>query len=378
MLCERWFGITVKRDWFDMRILYVSDAMSVHTRRWAEAFRDAGDDVHVASFRPANMTGITVHELTSARWGKPGYLLAIPTLRRLCAALQPDVVHAQYVTSYGFISAIARLKPLVVTAWGTDVLISPQTSKLSRWLAKRALAGADKVTTVAEHMNAAVLALGVPAAKVTAMPFGVDTALFHPPLEPRPAVPPLRVISTRNFAPVYSLHTVIEAVRLVCASGTSVHLDLVGAGPLQTDLEAQVHAGGLTRHVTFHGHVDHPRLVGLLGAAHLFVSSSVSDGNNVSLNEAMACGCFPLATDIPANSQWIENGRNGGLFPAGGAPQLAEWIVRAAGDHGLREAAAIMNRRIVEQRADWRIAVQSMRELYGCLMLSRTTKWPNQ
>ena len=347
-----------------MRILYVSDALSIHTRRWAEAFRDRGAEVHIASFRPAEIRGVVVHTLPTAGLGKLGYLLAVPALRRLVARLKPEVVHAQYVTSYGFVAAMAGLKPLVVTAWGTDVLIAPRESALSRWLAQRALAAADQVTTVAEHMNTAVTALGVPADRVLALPFGVDTVRFHPPAEPRPPAAPLRVISTRNFAPVYSVHTVVDAVQRVCGGGRDVHLDLVGAGPLQAELEAQVQAAGLGARVSFHGHVDHPRLVALLGAAHVFVSSAVSDGNNVSLNEAMACGCFPLATEIPANTQWIEDGRNGGLFPPGDAARLAAWIERAATDPALCAAAAAENRRIVEQRADWRVAVERMNTVY--------------
>ena len=347
-----------------MRILYVSDAISIHTRRWAEAFRDVGAEVHVASFRAAQIPGVTVHLLPSGGLGKAGYLLAIPALRRLAARLRPDVAHAQYVSSYGFIAAMAGLKPLVVTAWGTDVLISPNESVLSRWLARRALTAADQVTTVAEHMNAAVVALGVPAAKVLAMPFGVDTVLFHPPAEPPPGPPPLRLISTRNFAPVYSVHTVIEAVRQVVSRGLAVQLDLVGAGPLRGALEGAVEAARLHSMTTFHGHVDPPTLAALLGRAHLFVSSAVSDGNNVSLNEAMASGCFPLATDIPANRQWVVDGVSGGLFPPGDAGLLAAWIERAAADAALRERAARANRRDVEARADWRVAVQCMTQLY--------------
>jgi glycosyltransferase involved in cell wall biosynthesis len=349
-----------------MRILYVCDAQSIHTRRWAEAFRDRGDEVHVASFRPACIDGVTVHLLRTSGLGKAGYLLAVPALRRLAAALKPDLVHAQYVTSYGFVAALARLKPLVVTAWGTDVLIGPRESALSRWLARHALAAADQVTTVAEHMNPAVAALGVPAERILALPFGVDTVLFHPPAEP-PA-PPLRVISTRNFAPVYSVHTVVEAVRQVHRRGLAVRLDLVGAGALQGELEAQVRAAGLGEAACFHGHVDHLRLVALLGAAHVFVSSALSDGNNVSLNEAMACGCFPLATEIAANTQWLRDGHNGGLFPAGDAARLAAWIERAAAEPALRAAAARENRRIVEDRADWRVGVQRMGALYERLV----------
>lgn len=354
-----------------MRILYVADAQSVHTRRWAEAFRDLGAQVHVASFRPAQIAGVPVHRLPTGGLGRAGYLLALPVLRRLAARLRPEVVHAQYLTSYGFLAAAAGLRPLVVTAWGSDVLVSPRESRVARALVGYALRHADRVTTVAEHMNAAVVALGAPAGRVVAVPFGVDTTLFRPPAAPRGEPPPLRVICTRNFAPVYSVHTLVEAVRMLHGRGLALALDLVGAGPLRDDLQSQVQAAGLAPVTVFHGHVDHPRLVKLLGAAHVFVSPAVSDGNNVSLNEAMACGCFPVATDIPANAQWLEQGRNGLLFRAGDAVGLAEALARAAGDAALRETAAVVNRLIVEQRADWQVNVQRMRGIYDGLIAAQ-------
>ena len=354
-----------------MRILYVSDAASVHTRRWAQAFRHAGADVHVASLRPAQIDGVTVHVLPTFGLGKLGYLLCVPALRSLAQRLRPDVVHAQYVTSYGFLAAAARLAPLVVTAWGTDVLISPQESRVARWLAGRALRAADRVTTVAEHMNAAVIALGAAPARVQALPFGVDTELFRPPEQPRAELPPLRVISTRNFAPVYSVATVIDAVDRVRAAGIALRLDLVGDGPLRGELEAQVRRANLADIVHFHGHVDARELVRLLGLAHVFVSSALSDGNNVSLNEAMACGCYPIATDIPANAQWLRDSNSGALFAPGDAARLASCIEAAAGDAAGRSVAARENRAIVERRADWRKGVRRMQSLYEELMRER-------
>ena len=354
-----------------MRILYVADAQSVHTRRWAECFRDQGADVHVASFRPAQITGVTVHTLPTAGLGRAGYLLAVPVLRRLFDRLHPGVVHAQYLSSYGFIAASAGLKPLVVTAWGSDVLVSPRESALYRWLAGRALRAADQVTTVAEHMNAAVIALGAEASKVTVVPFGVDTALFKPPAAPRAKPPPLQIISTRNFAPLYSVHTTVAAAQRLHHAGLVLGLDLVGAGPLRDALQAQVRKAGLEAVTRFHGHVDHPTLAALLGAAHVFVSAAESDGNNVSLNEAMACGCFPVATHIPANAQWIEHGRNGLLFETGDAQALADCIARAASDAPLRADAALRNRAIVEQRASWQHSVERMRAIYDRLAQAR-------
>lgn len=346
------------------RVLYVSDAGSVHTRRWAEYFRDEGVDVHVASFRAAKIPGVQIHLLGAGRLGRLGYPLAIPRLRALGAELRPEVIHAQYVTSYGFLAAAAGLHPLVVTAWGTDVLISPKESMLSRALAGFAVRHADAVTTVAQHMNAAVAALGVPIDQVAAVPFGVDTRHFVPPVAARPETSPLRLICTRNFGPVYSVRTLIDAVALLRARGIALQVDLVGQGPLRGELEAQVARIGLGETIRFHGHVDHAALAGLLAASHIFVTPALSDGNNVSLNEAMACGCFPVATDIPANSQWIEHGVNGLLYTAADASGLADAIARAAQDVSLRNRAISLNRNIVETRADWRVCARQMRETY--------------
>ncbi|MEX8192610.1 glycosyltransferase [Comamonas guangdongensis] len=346
------------------RILYVSDALSIHTRRWAEHYRDQGVDVHIASFRKASIPGVSIHQLPTGGLGKLGYLLAIPFLRRLASQLRPDVIHAQYVTSYGFLAAMAGLRPLVLTAWGTDVLISPKESKLMCWLARYAVRHADAVTTVAQHMNPAVARLGVPLEEVSAVPFGVDSQRFVP-LPDRPQREVLRLISTRNFAPIYSVDTVIAAVATCARRGLRLSVHLVGAGELREALERQVVEAGLSDCVEFHGHVDHARLAALLADADIFVSSALSDGNNVSLNEAMACACFPIATNIPANAQWIEDGKNGLLYPSGDADALADCIVRAAEDKDQREHAGRLNRQIVEQRADWRVCVDRMNITYA-------------
>lgn len=346
------------------RILYVSDAQSVHTRRWAEAFRERGDEVHVASFRAASLPGITVHLLPTLGLGKAGYLLAVPVLRALASRLRPDVVHAQYVTSYGFLAALAGMRPLVVTAWGSDVLISPRESRLARWMASHAVRHADAVTTVAQHMNSAVAALGVVPASISAVPFGIDTELFCPPTVFAAQDGPLRVLCTRNLQPIYSVHTVIDAVATARAGGLDLTLDLTGDGPLRAALQLQAERLGVADAVRFHGHVDHVRLVHLLQSAHVFVTPALSDGNNVSLNEAMGCGAFPIATDIAANVQWIEHGRNGMLYAAGDAQALARCLVAAAEDQALRHSAAQINRGIVVERADWRRCVQIMAGIY--------------
>lgn len=355
-----------------MRILFVADAASIHTRRWLEYFRDQGHEVHVASFRPYDIAGVSVHLMPRFGLGKLGYFFALWFLPRLYARVQPDIVHAHYLTSYGFLAARAGLHPLVVTAWGSDALLAPQESRLLRYFASYAVRHADAATTLAAHMNAAVAQLGVPLERITATPFGVDTEFFRPSAaEASGANAPLRLISTRNFDTVYDIQTLIRALGQVFASGRRLEVDLIGDGPLRQSLVELVRELGLEPHVKFHGHVEHKVLVGLLAGADLFVSSAVSDGNNVSLNEAMACGCFPIATQIPANAQWIQDGRNGYLYPAGDAGRLAAAIERAADNGTLRRTARAENRRIVETQADWKICVKRMETIYQELITRR-------
>lgn len=68
-----------------------------------------------------------------------------------------------------------------------------------------------------------------------------------------------------------------------------------------------VHAHGLDEIVIFHGHIPQPAMVDLLNKSYLYISVSLSDGNAVSVLEAMACDCFLLVSDIEANRQWVKD-----------------------------------------------------------------------
>jgi glycosyltransferase involved in cell wall biosynthesis len=49
----------------------------------------------------------------------------------------------------------------------------------------------------------------------------------------------------------------------------------------------------------------------LYSKAKIWVSIPESDATSISLLEAMACGCIPIVSDLPANREWIKSGVNG-------------------------------------------------------------------
>lgn len=346
-----------------MRILLLADAPSIHTRRWAKGLSDRGFDIHVASLRPSEIPGVTIHALTPLGKSKALYLSVIPSLRALVRRLRPDIVHGHYATSYGLLAALSGHPRVVITAWGTDALIAPRESAVLRTLLRFSLRRAEAVTSMAVHMNESLLALGVAPERLHVLPFGVEVDRFAA-LAVRDRRPG-SVVCTRRFEQVYDVQCVVRAFAAARSDGYLQILTLIGDGPLRADLESLVRSLGVDASVQFLGQVDHDRLPALLGTHEVFVSPAWSDGNNVSLNEAMAAGCFPIATDIPANSQWIDHGVNGFLYPAGNVDALTALLREFPAQRELLNDAQGLNLERVRRDADWRTALDRMCAIYA-------------
>jgi glycosyltransferase involved in cell wall biosynthesis len=65
------------------------------------------------------------------------------------------------------------------------------------------------------------------------------------------------------------------------------------------------------RQVEFAGHLSAEAQSAWYARAQWWVSLPQSDSVAVSLLEAMAHGCIPLLSDLPANREWVRDGENG-------------------------------------------------------------------
>jgi glycosyltransferase involved in cell wall biosynthesis len=352
-----------------VKILLISDLTSIHTLRWAETLLRRGHDVHVASFRDGKVVrDFSTYILPTFNLGKFMYPYAFIPLRRLFKSLKPDVVHAHHVTSYAFVAALANIHPLVVTAWGSDVLIAPWKSRIMKYIVRYSLRRADSITIVADHMKDAVGKLGIPLGSVRSIPFGVDVDVFQMRRLIISINQPIRIICTRNFAPMYDIKTLIKALAILKEKKVEFNARLSGGGPQEKELRKLVSHYCLEHSVSFLGHIDQVEVANQLNHADIFVSPSLSDGNNISLNEAMACGCFPIVTNIPANTQWITHEYNGLLFQPGDYGALANCIEKASHKPHMRETSRLINRKIVEDRANWSNCVTTMENIYENLI----------
>jgi len=353
-----------------MKICYLANAASIHTKRWAEHFASIGNQVFVVSFDPGQIPNVPVIHIPSVFPQRHiNVLMKLPKTRKIIHKINPDIVHAHYVTSYGIAGATAGMRPLVLSAWGSDVLVMPEQSRVYRLMVRVSMRKADLVTSIAEHMTRLIIKRKYTTPeKIITFPFGVDTDFFYPRKKPSDGQNSCVVVSNRRLDTGLDVDVFIRSIPEVLAHHPETKFIVAGDGPLRNDLETHTRMLGLSNSVSFIGSLEHSQMPEFLAKADVFVSTSRTDGNNISLNEAMACGTFPIATDIEANRNWIENGHNGFLFPCRNESALSLRIIGAIEKPELRHSAAEQNWKIIQSRASWKREMAKMETIYQELL----------
>jgi glycosyltransferase involved in cell wall biosynthesis len=334
-----------------VKLCYFAIADSTHTHRWLEAFVDRGHDVHlVAAVRFDGRREVRVHPFPGAAdhdlrlrrvpgaRGVERLLRSIPKLRRLVRTIDPDVVHAHYV-SWGHAAFLSGGRPLVVTAWGSDVYHYRHQPLLSRVLTRLTLSRADLVTCDSEDLRRAVIAVGARADRTDIVHFGVDVESFRPPRDRMAARRKLGlaadeavVLSIRSLRETYNIDTIVQAFARLAPRFSRLRLVLKDYMPdpaYRRAILAQIDAAGLRDRVTVAGFVAYGAMADFYGAADVVVSLATTDSSPLSVLEAMACGALVVASDIPGLHEWVVEGDNGFLADPRDVADVADKIERA-------------------------------------------------
>ena len=379
-----------------MHLCLMGNFKSVHLKRWIKHFIERGHQVSLLSYSGASiqMEGLEVHSLLednsedtqrlptgappsrTTEWAHRHLPLGLLTakmslkwlrhgIRKKLEEIQPDILHGHFLVEHGLYAAITGFSPLVVSAWGSDLLIHPQRSLMNRLLLNYTVQRSSLVHVMAPFMARKLEELGIHRGKIVSANFGVDEALLDVQAQTEQGKPVL--ISTRILKDIYNSATLIRAVAVVRKCHPDILLRFAGDGPLRKPLETLVDELGLQTNVEFAGFLSGSKLTGALSAADLYLSTSLSDGTSVCLLEAMAVGLFPIVSDIEGNREWITEGVNGFLVDPHDPDTLAARITLALRRVDWRRKVCQQNKEMIKQRAlrknQMDIVEQAYREL---------------
>jgi glycosyltransferase involved in cell wall biosynthesis len=306
-----------------MRLVLLGDGDSPHLLKWARALAAVpGLELWAASsrsFLPGFAGLMPEHRMLAlqtqprAAGGNVAVLRQLPRLARWLAQVDANWIHAHYLSSHGTLAWLAkelyRVPGRVVgSAWGSDILVAPQRSALIGWATSRVLKACALTTSDSRYMAQRMQQLG--AGEVMVFPFGLEVLPPSPPAKDNHLF-----FANRGLEPIYAPHRVLQ--QFASLAGADGRLVVANDGSLRTALERQVQDMALQDRVRFVGRLDATEQSVWYAQARWYMSLPQSDSVAVSVLEAMAHGCVPILSDLPANRELVQDGRNGLIVPDG-------------------------------------------------------------
>ncbi len=231
---------------------------------------------------------------------------------------------------------------------------------------------ADRVITSGEVIRSIVVAAGVAAHRVAAIPAGVKLDEFPFRLRSEVLAGSLGVSSpvigsVAMFRGSKGHAHLLEAFGLLRTRYPQATLLLVGDGIRRGWVEGLARAAGLGQAVVFTGF--RPDVAALLGVMDCFVLASTrTEGVPQSLLQAFAAGVPVVASDVGGVPEVVIDGATGLLVTVESASALHRGIEAVLADRASAERRARAARTLVEERFSHHAMMTRLLDLYGDLL----------
>lgn len=356
-----------------MKICLLAPAKSIHTQRIARSLSHNGHCVSVLTFHPAPIGQIEVLTIKPSLpgFGKLNYLLGSAGIKSMLNRLQPDILHAHYMSSYGFAAGLIGFRPYVLSVWGTDIFAFPKTFPGAKILTRSLLNRPNLVMSTSRIM--AEEARKYTKNKVIVTPFGIDCKHFSPS-QIQPHDGEIIIGMVKALEPQYGHEYLLKAFRIVLdrLPHLNIKLELVGKGSLREKFRKLAKSLGISSNVEFTGFLPNHSLPDKYRRFTIAVFPSVvQESFGVALLEAQACGVPVVATKVGGFPEVVDDGKTGLLVPARDAAALAQAIVDIITDSRLRHQMSVNARQFVCQNYPWESTIRIFENAYSELISAK-------
>lgn len=243
-------------------------------------------------------------------------------LQRLLRNISPDVIVCHYASGDHFFNAITYGRcPVAVIAMGSDIFYErgdTHVPQLQRLLIRMGLKCVDYVSAKSVHLSDQIKAFGV-ACEVDVNYWGADMRHFKPnnkvAARKKLGINECSgsvILSPRAISPLYNIHLIVEAFRMVSTVRPDALLIILGrsSDAYKQRIEELVEKCNLTDKVQFVGEVDQETLLDYYNASDVVVSMARSEGFPNTLFEVMGCEVPVVVGDISQIGELLANGKN--------------------------------------------------------------------
>jgi len=366
-----------------MRILILSDANSSHTRKWVNSLIDEGIEILLFSLTKCDEKlyknveiinfGLLKNEINTEKndSSKLKYFNAIPIIKKAIKNFKPDIVHAHFISSYGFLASLVNFHPLIISVWGNDIYAFPRKTFLHKQIIKFALRRADKIFSTSKTM--AHETQKYTSKNIEFTPFGINLSTFKP--ETISEKDYFYIGAIKSIDKTYGTEYLIRAFKSVKNKLPQLKLKLLLVGQAsKSDLEYYnylldlIEKLEISSDVILTGQVDYEKISYFHNLLDIGVYLSLQESFGVSALETSACEKPVIVSDIPAYCEIFENGKTGIIVPKMNYEVAANEIVKLIEDQNYRNKIGKNARKMVEDEYDWKQCVEKVINIYNKLI----------
>ncbi|OQA02386.1 MAG: UDP-D-galactose:(glucosyl)lipopolysaccharide-1,6-D-galactosyltransferase [Bacteroidetes bacterium ADurb.Bin408] len=296
-----------------MEKLLIIGSNTVHLFNYIHLVKEAFKEIIFITDKPSdNYTYSDVKILyTTFSIKKPAaFIKSIFFIKHVIKTFDPCIIHSHQLTTNSLLVLLANRKlqkPCLFTAWGSDVLYNPSQGYFYKVLLKYILRHGRHFTSDSRHMADLM-------EKTVQKPLDILIANFGIDINDIKETEKQNIIySNRQFKKLYRIDKILEAFSRFKAGGDGENWKLIVAsdGEEKESLIKLAKDLGLTGEIEFTGWLTKEANLYNYSISKYYVSIPESDATSISLLEAMASGCIPILSDLPANREWVNDGVNG-------------------------------------------------------------------
>jgi len=359
-----------------MRILFLSNVNSIHTKRWIFSLAERGIEICLFSLEESTHSDYEISQnitIINGRFkndstkdgkiSKITLLKYLPKLIKTIKVFKPNLIHAHYATSYGLLGSLCGFHPYIISVWGSDIYDFPNISPIHKTLLKFNFKKADYILSTSHIMAKETYKYTSKPIGIT--PFGVDTDLFKKTVTYKSDE--FIVGNVKTLSPIYGIDILIKAFAKVFANNPDqkMRLVIVGDGPNKDDYINLTKELKIEKLVDFKGKIPNNELAEkCYNKFSVSVSLSLSESFGVVAVEAMACECPVIVSDADGFTEIVEDGKTGFIVPKRNIEATSNAIQRFIDNPSLRESMGKQGRERVLELYDWQNNVTKMFDIY--------------
>ena len=188
--------------------------------------------------------------------------------------------------------------------------------------------------------------------KILTVPMGIEDSKFN--IQGRNnEKKDLSFLSMRTISGNSNIDIILGAFKRVVEKHPTAKLTITNCGDLQVQMKNLIKDYDIEENVTWLGMIPREKVIEELKKCRFYISIPTSDSTSVTLLEAMASGCFPIVSDIPANKEWIDDKVNGYIVKKNNIEELEVVMIKAIKEQNVVIESIEINNNIIKERALW-------------------------